>query len=401
MIAHLDADAFFASVLQRLHPNTMGKPLLAIGMGGNCVTSASYEAKKKGVTAEMRIPDAKKLVPEAMALPVAFQETGIASEEIEVHLKGLCPDTEAMSIDEWYMDLSSLQGGNPHDPSAWGRGVQSLIWQRTHLPVSLGIAPTKTLAKMGSDFRKPRGVTVIEPALSACDLSIETFLRESDINDIPGIGFRRGVHARSHGWKTAWDFAMADPDIVSHLFGRPGTELQTELRGEPVYEVTTETVAPKSVSRCRTFPRTKNRSFIEAQLFEHLSYTILRMRGHGLACSAMSVWLRDSDFHFASYEMKAPTPLATEEQILPYIQRCFARIFDEKKKWNQVGMALMHLRAEGPAQYSLFEKPQDLEEDEKLQQSMDSLRSRYGRDVIRRGWSAMLEKQPKRIVIQE
>ncbi len=400
MIAHLDADAFFASVLQRLHPNAMGKPLLALGMGGNCVISASYEAKKRGVTAGMRIPDAKKLVPEAVVLPVAFQETGVASEEIETHLKRLCPETEQMSIDEWFMDLASLQGGNPLDLSAWARGVQSLLWQRTHLPVSLGIAPTKTLAKMGSDFRKPRGVTVIEGS-SPSDLSIEAFLRDCDINDIPGIGYRRGVHARSHGWKSAFDFAYADPDIVRHLFGRPGEELQQELRGEAVYEVIIEDAAPKSLSRCRTFPKTMNRHFMEAQLFEHLSYVVLRMRHHGLAASGINVWLRDSDFYFSSTDIKIPIPVSTEEQIVPYMERLFRRIFDEKKKWNQVGLALFGLKPEGPAQYSLFDAPSNLDEAESLQKSMDTLRDKYGRDVIRRGYSVLLEKKRKNVVIQE
>ena len=98
MFAHIDADAFFASVLQRKHPRLKGKPLLALGMGGGCVIAASYEAKRRGVKTGMPLKEARALCPEALHIPCDFGETALASEQIEGILTSHSPMVEQYSI---------------------------------------------------------------------------------------------------------------------------------------------------------------------------------------------------------------------------------------------------------------------------------------------------------------
>lgn len=400
MIAHVDGDAFFASVLERQQPALRRKPLLVLGMGGSCIIAANYLAKRAGVKTAMRFTEAKKLVKDYNALPADFLQTGIASTHIEEILRLECADVEASSIDEWFLDLRGVVGGIPSQLGSWALSLQKRVADETGLPVSIGIGPSKTLAKMASDFRKPKGITVVVDH-SDDPLAIDTksFLEGLAIGAIPGIGRKRQVHAHSHAWKTAWQFAKADTDTVVHLFGRPGKELQQELLGRSVYDVATEEVPQKSISRCRTFKATKHKQIITGYLMEHLSYTVLKMRRQGLTCRFVAVWLRKPDYSHIGADVKLPEALSSEERILPYVQRCFAKLYDPNQAFNQVGVLLGHLGPVGPMQFSLFESTQKIEQAEALQESLDAIRDKFGRDSIRRGTSSLLERRHKDLPI--
>src|SRR3989338_3335968 len=159
--AHIDCDSFFASVLARKDPQLKGKPILALGMGGGFVIAASYEAKAKGVRTGMRLIEARKLCPEAKPIISDFLESCRVSETIEQILESRCARIEKMSVDEWYLDLNSCQGGIPKNPEIWAGEIQEDIRKQIGVTVSIGIAPTKLLAKMAGEYRKPSGITII------------------------------------------------------------------------------------------------------------------------------------------------------------------------------------------------------------------------------------------------
>ena len=406
MLAHIDADAFFASVLQRKHPHLKGKPLLAMGMGGGCVIAASYEAKAKGVKTGMPMKEAVLLCPEAIRMPSDFRETGLASQQIENILMDVCPLIEQYSIDEWFLDLASRQGGAPSQPEAWAKELQTNIKRMTDITVSIGIGPSKLLAKMASEYRKPAGITAVAvetPNLGVSTtrghggntLDLEAFLRDRPAEAIPGIGRQRAVHTEAHGWLTAWDFAQAPSDTVQALFGRPGPDLQRELNGERLSGVVSEASAPKSVSRTRTFRATDSKEFLWAHVLHHAQYVILKMRKHGLSCTGVSVWLRTKEYTHGGANRRLPRAMYTEETIIPHLRSCFQQVYDRKKRYNQAGMALWGLVPQGPTQASLFEDMGHTVADEKLQTSLDGLRKKYGREVIGRG-SALPAKEDVR-----
>lgn len=379
MLAHIDADAFFASVLQRKHPELRGKPLLALGMGGTCVIATSYEAKGKGVKTGMPYRDAIRLCPEALSVPSDFRETGLASEQLENILRDHCPLLEQMSIDEWFLDLRALPGGLPKDLQKWGREIQQHVLRMTALSVSVGIAPSKLLAKMASEERKPAGITVVRPS------DIRTFLRGRPAEAIPGIGRRRSVHTQARNWLTAWDIASADREEVNMLFGKNGRDMQRELRGERLSPVVREPPAPKSISRCRSFRATGESDLVWAHLLQHLSYLTLKLRRHHLACRGVSVWIRDRRYRYESAHASSTTPLVTEESLLPLLRTCFLELREHNVSFTQAGAGLWHLCPDGSTQFSLFQPPEETVEEEQLQESLDALRDRYGRDVIGRG----------------
>ncbi len=417
MICHIDADAFFASALQRKRPELRGKPLLALGMGGGCVIAASYEAKAKGVKTGMRLSEARRLCPKAIALPSDFDEALLASRQIEQILENRCPVIERYSVDEWFLDLASIVGGIPADLPAWMTELQDTVKRSTELTVSIGAAPSKLLAKMASEYRKPAGATVVMtcqkmqrmqrltsipsvssvPSVSsASSIPLEIFLRDRPAEAIPGIGRRRGLHSEAHGWKTAWDIANAPKNLVRKLFGRPGLAMQRELLGEALENVSIESAPPKSISRTRSFPSTRNREIVYAHLLHHLTYTMLKMRRDGLACRAVSVWLRSGEYTFDQKESKLPLPMDTEEQVLPYVHRCFETLFEPGNDYTQIGLGLYGLNPKTRTQYSLFEEPQQVHEAENIQEAMDTLHARYGREALKRG-AAMAVRGAKKM----
>ncbi len=377
-IAHIDADAFFASVLVRKNPHLRGKPLLAIGMGGGCVIAATYEAKAKGIKTGMPLFEARKLCPGAVEMASDFAETGLASSQMKEIFENECPIVEQMSIDEWFLDLATMQGGAPKDVSRWAKDIQAGVLRKTALSVSVGVAPSKTLAKMASEYRKPAGVTT----LSAGDL--KAFLQDRPAAAVPGIGRKRTAHADLYGWKTAWDFVHADAALVKEVCGRTGLELQRELSGERVYEMVHAAAPPKSISRCRTFKATRDKAVLQAHMMRHLEYAVLKMRRQGLACGIVCVWLRDRQFYRSGLCKRLPQPASTEAGVLTEALRCLDAAFDASKAYNQVSLGLHDLAAAGALQYSLFDDPRAGERDEKLQQALDEVHERFGRNALTR-----------------
>lgn len=394
MIAHIDADAFFASVLQRKHPELRDKPLLALGMGGGCVIAASYEAKAKGVRTGMSLHEAIRLCPKALSMPSDFRETGIASRQIEEILRDCCPIIEQMSIDEWYLDLRTLPGGLPGDLRTWATGMQQQIRRLTGLSVSVGVAPGKLLAKMASEYRKPAGVTVVPHE------TIEQFLRDRPAAAIPGIGRQRSIHTDIRGWKTAWDIAAAVPGDMERLFGKVGKELQQELNGQASLRLVSEPPPPKSISRCRSFRATTDADTAWAHLLQHLTYITLKLRRHGLACRGVSVWLRDRDYRSMSTHATSETPLTTEESLLPLLERCFREltVTGNRMAFTQAGAGLWRLSPVGSEQCSLFRPPTEGLREGYLQGALDRIRDKFGRDVLSRG-SALRVNERKRMTV--
>ncbi|MBM3228259.1 DNA polymerase IV [Candidatus Peribacteria bacterium] len=402
MIAHIDVDAFFASVLVRKDPRLKGKPLLALGMGGGCVIAASYEAKAYGITTGMRLVEAKRLCPHAIERLSDFAEACRASRDIEDILANHCPRIERMSVDEWFLDLRSLVGGTPKDTVQWAQDVQTVVRQHLALSVSIGIGPTKTLAKMASEYRKPAGITVLTLENQMSNHSAFCILHSSFLHDrpaaaIPGIGHARTKHTEAHGWKTAWDFAHAPADTAARLFGKAGRELQQELHGVSVYPLQVDDRPPKSVSRCRSFRMTRHADVAYAYLLEHVSILVRKMRREDLACRSIAVWIRNREYRASEARRRLPQPTDTEEALLIHVRECFYQLWESQGHATQAGLALHELTPRGSCQYSLFEAPKRTDGRESIQCALDAVHARFGRNAVVRGRQVPIQPACQRV----
>lgn len=392
MICHIDADAFFASVLQRKNPLLRGKPLLATGMGGGCVIAASYEAKAYGVKTGMRLSEAKRLVPKPVIMPSDFQEACVASEQLQDILNQACPLVQRYSVDEWFLDLNTLTGGLPSSLSIWAQTLQAKLHRSTGLTCSFGIASSKLLSKIASEYRKPAGITILYRN------DIDGFLKDRPAEAIPGIGRRRALHAEANRWLTAWDISQANPASLKQIFGKPGLDMQRELQGECLEPVSNIAVPPKSISRCRSFYATRDEETLYAHLMAHLTRTVLKMRLQDLSCQRVTVWLRNDTYDkHLGHDFKLPQPVATESELLPYLRRCFLQSYVAGQAYTQVGLGLMDLRPQTLPQYSLFQSPLQLAKCEKIQTALDNVHQRYGRDAVVRGSAISIQLKNKDI----
>jgi len=218
-VAHVDCDAFYASCEAARHPEMKGRPVCVLSSQNAIVVAKSYNAKALGITTGMPVWEARKLAPQA-AFPAAdFRYYGQMSDKVFAILRGYSPDLEIYSIDEGFMDMNGIR-------SLWRKSFEQLaddirkrIWQQTGITVSVGIANTRTLAKMASESCKPNGSRIVPGK------RINDFLDAIAVTDIPGVGRNRGVLLHKFNIHTALQFARLDDALMERLLAhlQPGS----------------------------------------------------------------------------------------------------------------------------------------------------------------------------------
>ncbi|MDW8120683.1 MAG: DNA polymerase IV, partial [Armatimonadota bacterium] len=246
-IVHIDADAFFAACEQAIHPELRGKPVVT-GKERGIVAAASYEAKAKGITRGIRLFEVKKICPEAIILPSDYETYSLFSIRMFAILRRFSPDVEEYSIDEAFVDLTGLRRLYQGSYGKIAQQIQETIEKELGITVSIGVSVTKVLAKVASQTRKPRGLTVIPGT------DIHLFLKDLPIEEVWGIGPNTAALLQKFGIRTALDFARSSEAFVKKYFSKPYQEVWHELNGRSVYPVVPETKNDyQSISKTKTF----------------------------------------------------------------------------------------------------------------------------------------------------
>ncbi len=273
-IAHIDMDAFYASVELLRYPQLRGRPLVIGGRrrvaqdgaaggdfpvlrdyaGRGVITTATYEARAFGVHSGMALMRAAKLAPDTLLLPADFDEYRRYSRLFKEAVRALAPCIEDRGIDEIYVDLSDLlppRAGD--DAAAWAparelaAALQRAVRDATGLSCSIGLAPNKLLAKIASEFDKPGGLTVLASS------DIRERLWPLPVRKIHGIGPKAGARLEAFGIRTAGELAQIQPEVLAEHFGeRHGAWMHDAANGRDERPVVTHS-EPKSISRETTF----------------------------------------------------------------------------------------------------------------------------------------------------
>ena len=291
-IIHLDLDAFYASVEQLRRPELRGRPVIVGGAGDGrtaraVVSAASYEARHYGVHSAMPLARAVRLCPTAVVLPVDFPAYRQASARIFGLARALTPLVEPPSLDEAYLDVTATPG----EPPEMAARLRDQIHEATGLHASFGVATSKTIAKIASELRKPRGFVVVAPGEEL------EFLRPLPLRTLPGLGPATAATLSGLGLRTLGDLASHPPALLERRLGRAAAlSLTRRAQGIDSSPVTPPTT-PKSISREETY----DRDVVDpAQLRErvrHLSADVgRRLRAAGLSARTVSLKLRDADF---------------------------------------------------------------------------------------------------------
>ena len=245
-IVHLDMDCFYAAIEVRDHPELAGKP---VAVGGardrrGVLTTCNYEARKFGVRSAMPTFQALQKCPQLIVMPTRFEVYRRDSAKIREILLKFSSLIEPLSLDEAFLDLSD----HPGETVATAEVIRRLIWQKTHLTASAGIAPNKMLAKIASDWNKPNGQFEIRPD------DVPEFMLDLPVRRLWGIGPKSAERLAELGVNTCGELQRYSRIELADLFGKFGLELFSLCRGIDNRPVEPDRIR-KSLSSERTFPR--------------------------------------------------------------------------------------------------------------------------------------------------
>ncbi|MFN3396844.1 MAG: DNA polymerase IV [Thermodesulfovibrionales bacterium] len=336
-ILHIDMDAFFAAIEQKRHPELAGRPIVIGGNGDptkrGVVSTASYEARRFGIRSAMPLRTAYKLCPEAVFLPVDYQEYTRVSEKIKNILRDFSTIIEDVGIDEAFLDISSLNTS----PEEVAVRIKKRIKNETGLTCSIGIGPNKLLAKMASDMEKPDGLTIIT------ENDIEEKIWPLPVRKLWGIGPKTEAYLKSIGINTIGDLASVPLERLVAIFGRShGSYLYKASRGIDESPLITHW-EPRSLSREVTFQRDiDNWQLLIRNFSELLMNVIDELRERNYLARTITVKVRFMDFrtHTRSKTLKLPTNSLNEIKKTAF--ECLGR-FELKKKVRLIGVRLSGL----------------------------------------------------------
>ncbi len=280
-------DAFYVNVHLLAHPEDAGIPLAVGGRPDErgVITSASYEARQFGVRSAMPTAVALRLVPRLKVVPPDWPRIRECSRAVMVVLARYGP-LEKMSVDEAYIDLLDAA-----DPPATAAEVRERVPAETQLPASVGLATSKLVAKVASDFNKPRGLTVVPPGGEAA------FLAPQPARVIWGIGPRTAERLAALGITTCGELAAADPARLRAAFGREADNLMRRARGEDDRPVMPDRGPAKSISQEWTFNSDVGDAATLRDYLERMSAEVAeQLRQENLLARTVRVKFRWSDF---------------------------------------------------------------------------------------------------------
>ena len=374
-IAHLDCDAFYASVEKRDRPELRDRPVL-VGVGARgVVTTACYIARTFGPRSAMPMARALRLCPEAVVVRPDFAKYAAESARIMALLRALTPLVQPLSLDEAWLDLSGtarLNGG----PPAWQLArVQKAIAEATGLTVSVGLAPNKVLAKIASELDKPHGYAVIGAA------EAQAFLSERPVTLLPGVGpvFARAL-ARE-GYARIGQLAAAEPKALVRAFGTGGLRLHDLAHGRDARAVQPDSER-KGISAETTFGEDLSRiTDLEDRLLPLCEKVAARARAGGVAGRVATLKLKTADFRLLTRRRTLPSPTQTA-QVLFEAARTLLRAEATGARYRLVGAGLSDLQPEAAGPGDFFASAETRAR--KAEHAVDSLRQRFGEDAVRR-----------------
>jgi len=381
-ILHIDGDCFFAACEVAKNPALRGKPVIT-GAERGIVSSLSYEAKARGVTRAMRLSEVRRICPDAVILPSDYETYSLYSVRMFNIVRRYTPEVEEYSIDECFADLTGLQRPLNMSYEKIAAAIKRDLDSELGITFSVGLAPSKVLAKVASKWQKPSGLTIIPGN------QIQVFLKDLAVEKIWGIGPKTSAYLNKLGIKTAYDFACQDEQWVKSKLTKPHQEIWQELRGEAVYVVDNERKSDyKSISKTKTFtPASNKSSYVFSQLSKNIENACIKARRHRLETKKIFIFLKSNDFRYYGLEAKLDCPTAVPTEIIKIAKENFNQIFDEKKAFRATGVILMDLAEAHSPQLDIFGHVARVQRLFKIFASVDGLAQKYGKHTLFTGSS--------------
>ncbi|MFC1790344.1 DNA polymerase IV [Patescibacteria group bacterium] len=349
VILHLDGDAFFASVMQAIRPNLLGKPVV-VGQERGIATAVSYEAKKLGVRRCMRISEIKIRFPQCLVVDSDYPSFRLFSQKMFTIIRRFSPWVEEYSIDEGFTDLKGLRRPLQSSYLKIGQKIKKEIEDSLGITVSLGISLTKSLAKLASSSGKPSGLTLVPGP------KIESFLKQVSLKGIWGIGENTSAYLQKLGLKNALDLALKPASFVKKHLAKNHLEIWQELRGIKVYQLNLKDKTDyQTISKTQTFsPPTSNQDLLWARLLGNIETAFAKARQFDYQVGKIGLFLKTQQFEYQGEEVK-PTKKTNYPLLLRNeLKSIFKKIYRPGTLYRATGCFLTNLEIVANTQLTLF-----------------------------------------------
>lgn len=343
------------------------------------MSSMSYEAKALGVIRGMPIWQLRRDFPGVAVMSSHFDVYEKFSDHVANVIAEFTPTIERYSIDEAFADLTGWDTTSGLTPLEIATQIQNRVRRELGIGISIGIAPSKVLAKVGSKHNKPRGLVEIT------EKNRQTILQKTPIENIWGIGPRLAKKCMRYGIFTAADFTNQSFDLVRARFNLPVEEIWHELRGTSVMPVHTEHDEKKSLTRSHSFhPTSSDFTVVCAELLGNLDRVLLRTRRRNMLAKTISIFLKSQDFEYHTTIRELAEPSAFTNELAHVITTMCREIFHRNTKYRATGVTVSNLVSAEKRQHNLFTATQ-AEKRQQLYKAIDILGLRHGRDIIKTG----------------
>lgn len=383
-IALIDCDSFFVSCERKLNPELKGVPVAVVSGERGCVISRSKEAKMLGLPMGLPLFQAVQRVPECIYISANHYAYTKISKQVMNILKDFSPNVEVYSIDEAFVDFTGLTKLYKKNYFKLARELQKRIADEVDIPVTIGISRSKTLAKLASDKAKNTSARIA--VIGKC--GIHHLLEFTEIQEVWGIGRKLGVRLRGLGVRTALDFINKDDKWVKSKFGKNGLTSKAELSGVMVSPISNEVELPKSISDTKSFLEfSSDLQFLKNELSIHIHESCARLRKIDCKCATIGVLLKTKDFRTLYSKVQLDIPTDFEFEISRAAFPLLTEMFISREVYRSVGIVLEDFREKAEEQLTLFSNNEKKEQNEKLGQSLDKLEKKFGRNIVRTGFT--------------
>ena len=372
-VVHMDLDTFFVSAERKRDQRLEGKALIIGGKSNRgVVASCSYEARTYGVHSAMPMRMARRLCPHAIVMKgdmeLYSRESGLVTEVV----RDTVPLFEKSSIDEFYIDASGME--RFFGTWQWAKEVRKRVIHETGLPISLGLAINKMVAKVATNEAKPSGQLQVEPGHE------ENFLAPLPVSKIPMVGKKTTEFLRNMGIRKVSALREIPREMLERILGKQGIMLWKRARGiddSPVIPYSER----KSISSERTFRQdTIDLVMLKATIARMSEKLAFQLRKEQKLCATLTVKIRYANFDTITRQMRIPYT-SCDHILSKKALELFHKLYDRRLRIRLVGVRLSNL-IHGNPQLDLFD---DTQAQVRLYEAIDKMKHKYGAEAVLRG----------------
>ncbi|WP_279615891.1 DNA polymerase IV [Paenibacillus pectinilyticus] len=380
VILHIDMNAFYCSVHEAVEPEIYkGKPIAVAGsveLRRGIIVTSSYAARNMGIKTGMQVRQAMKICPDLILIKPDFDLYRNFSRRFMQIVYGYSPMVESMSIDECFVDITgSKQFGTPLEIA---NSIQIKIMQELSLPCSIGVAPNKLLAKMGSDMKKPNGITVLRLR------DVPVVFGDKPCHYLYGIGKKTAEKLTRLGIHTLGQLAVGDDALLTKHFGILGVQLKRSANGIDPSPVNPEQEQSKSIGHTTTLPRDyTDRIEIHRVLLNLADQVARRLRKQELMASTIQITIRDPEMRTITRSLTLGAPTEHMDDIYRTSCQLYDHQWEGGNPVRLLGITLQNLTSKEDTyvQLDLFDYEKQPKR-ENLNRVMDGLRDKFGEGAI-------------------